>query len=309
MSMVPVFIIGELNVDLVLSGAAHLPTFGTEVIVDDFIMTLGSASAICAVGLARLGHQVIFAGKVGIDPWGAYCVDVLREAGVSIDHIVRDPGAKTGVTVSLTSARDRALATYPGAMIAFDAGDLPATMFSRAGHLHVSSYFLQAGMRRAWRPIFERARANGWTISLDPGCDPENCWDDGLIALLPLVDVLLPNEMELEALTGEREPAEALVRIQNGRTLTVAKLGERGGMAVVDGAPVLIAPPGFAPVDTTGAGDSFNAGFLHAWLQGRPVLEALRAGVACGSLSTRALGGTAAQPSRAELTACLADGW
>jgi sugar/nucleoside kinase (ribokinase family) len=164
-------------------------------------------------------------------------------------------------------------------------------------------------MRRAWRPIFERARANGWTISLDPGCDPDDCWDDGLLGLLPLVDVLLPNGVELEALTGVPDPGEALASLDNGRTLAIVKLGERGAMAVVDGDPVLITPPVFAPVDTTGAGDSFNAGFLHAWLEGCPVVDALRSGVACGSLSTRALGGTAAQPSRAELAACLAANW
>jgi sugar/nucleoside kinase (ribokinase family) len=307
--MVPVLIIGELNVDLVLSGAARLPAFGTEVIVDDFLMTLGSASAICAVGLARLGREVVFAGKVGVDPWGAYCIDVLRESGVSVQSIVRDPGAKTGVTVSLTSAHDRALVTYPGAMTAFDARDLPEATFARPGHLHVSSYFLQSGMQGTWRPILEHARAHGWSISLDPGFDPTNRWDDGLLALLPLVDVLLPNERELHGLTGAADPVEALARLENGRTITIVKLGERGGLAMVDGQAVRVAPPPFPAVDTTGAGDSFNAGFLHAWLDGAHVADALRAGVACGALSTRALGGTAAQPSRAELDACLEHTW
>jgi sugar/nucleoside kinase (ribokinase family) len=307
--MVPVFIIGELNVDLVLSGAGRLPAYGTEVVADDFIMTLGSASAICAVGLARLGHQVAFAGKVGVDPWGTYCVELLREAGVAVNAVERDPRAKTGVTISLTSARDRALVTYPGAMIAFDAANLPATLFSRPGHLHVSSYFLQAGMRRAWRSIFERARTHGWSISLDPGFDPTDRWNDGLLDLLPLVDVLLPNELELEGLTGATDTHAALARLDNGRTLTIAKLGERGGMAIVDGRSVHVPPPPFPAVDTTGAGDSFNAGFLHTWLSGRSVVDSLRAAVACGALSTRALGGTAAQPSEPELEACLRDSW
>ena len=80
-------------------------------------------------------------------------------------------------------------------------------------------------------------------------------------------------------------------------------------MAVVEGHPVTVRPPELAPVDTTGAGDSFNAGFLHAWLEGRPLADSLRAGVACGALSTRALGGTAAQPTATELATCLQSAW
>ncbi len=307
--MVSILTIGELNVDLVLSGDGRLPAFGLEMTVDDFAMTLGSASAICAVGLARLGHPVTFLGKVGHDPWGDYCVGVLRDAGVDVSAIVHDPRAKTGVTVSITSARDRALVTYPGAMLTMTAADLPSRLLDRPGHLHVSSYFLQRGMRYAWRPVFERVRAHGWTISLDPGCDPLNEWGDHLLGLLPLVDVLLPNEMELQALTGESDPSAALGRLANGRTVMIAKLGARGAMTVLDGQPIRVEPPVLAAVDTTGAGDSFNAGFLHAWLAGRPVTDALRAGVACGALSTRALGGTAAQPTATELASCLQSAW
>lgn len=307
--MVPVFIIGEVNVDLILSGLERLPAFGVEIAVTDFAVTLGSASAICASGLARLGHPVSLAGKVGLDPWGDYCVEALGAAGVRTSAIVRDPAAKTGLTVSLTSARDRALITYPGAMVAFTTSDLPPDLFSRAGHLHVSSYFLQSGMRRAWQPLFERARANGWSVSLDPGCDPTNRWDVDPRSLLGSVDVLLPNEMELYSLTGLPDPADALGHLSNGHTLVVAKLGEKGAMAVVDGRTTIVRPPPLTVVDTTGAGDSFNAGFLHAWLERRSVPDALRAGVACGALSTRALGGIAAQPTRAELASCLGSVW
>jgi sugar/nucleoside kinase (ribokinase family) len=307
--MIRVLVIGELNVDLILSGCGRLPTLGTEITAADFAMTLGSASAIFAVGMARLDRPVSFAGKVGADPWGAYCLDVLQSAGVDVGAVVRDPASKTGVTVSLTFAHDRALVTYPGAMATFTASELPKAVFAGTGHLHVSSFFLQTGMRRAWRDVFERARTLGWTISLDPGCDPENAWDDDLIELLPMVDLLLPNEVELEGLARTADPAEALRRLQNGHTTTVAKLGARGCMALLDGTPVLVAPPPVAPVDTTGAGDSFNAGFVHAWLDRRPLRDCMRAGVVCGALSTRALGGTTAQATAQELARYLEAGW
>jgi sugar/nucleoside kinase (ribokinase family) len=307
--MIRVLVIGELNVDLILGGCARLPTLGTEITAGDFVMTLGSASAICAVGMARLGRPIAFAGKVGTDPWGSYCLEVLNAAGVEVEAVVRDAGSKTGVTVSLTFASDRALVTYPGAMATYTAAELPSDVFTGRGHLHVSSFFLQTAMRPAWHGVFERARAQGWTISLDPGCDPENTWAGDLVGLLPLIDILLPNEVELEALAGTADPAEALRRLQNGHTVTVAKLGARGCMALADGEAVQVAPPPLTPVDTTGAGDSFNAGFVHAWLDRLPLRDCMRAGVVCGALSTRALGGTTAQATAAELARYLEAGW
>ena len=305
----PVLVIGELNVDLILSGCPHVPAFGTEVTVDGFAMTLGSASAICAVGLARLGHPVSFVGKVGADSWGEYCVQCLRSAGVDVRGVTCDAGVQTGVTVALTGPADRALITFPGATAALSAADLHDAIGVGPGHLHVSSFFLQARMRRGWPAVFDRARQAGWSVSLDPGCDPENAWAGDLRDLLPLVDVLLPNEVELAAIAGLRDTEAALRLLHTDRTTVVAKLGSAGAIALHEGRILRVAPPTVTSIDPTGAGDSFNAGFLHAWLDNQPLPRCVRAGVACGALSTRALGGTTAQPDREELAGCLEAAW
>ena len=307
--MLPVVVVGELNVDLIFSGCSQLPAFGTEVTVEGFAMTLGSASAICAVGLARLGRPVSFVGKVGADPWGEYCVRALRAAGVDVQGVKRDADLQTGVTVALAGPRDRALITYPGATEALSAADLPSTFDSGPRHLHVSSFFLQAAMRRSWRDLFRRVREAGWSVSLDPGCDPAGIWAGDLRDLLPLVDVLLPNEVELTAIAGVQDPEAALRALHTNQTTVVAKIGAAGSIALEDGRLRRVAPPPVDAIDTTGAGDSFNAGFLHAWLDGQPLRACMRAGVACGALSTRALGGTAAQPTGKELIDCLEAGW
>jgi sugar/nucleoside kinase (ribokinase family) len=310
--MTPVVIIGELNVDLIMSGCSRWPTLGGEVSVDGFTMTLGSSSAICAVGLARLGRPVSFIGLVGRDPWGDYCLDVLRAAGVDLAGVLRDASVQTGVTVSLTSPSGRGLVTYPGATEALTAAQLPGGLFSGFGgrrHLHISSFFLQSGMRRSWPSIVSAAQAAGWTVSLDPGCDPIDAWPDDLRALVAQVDLFLPNDVELAGVTGRGTPEEGLRALDNGRTRTVVKLGADGCMTLVDGRPLIVPPPSVEPVDTTGAGDSFNAGFLHAWLDALPLEECLRAGVACGALSTRAPGGTTAQPTADELAHHLGARW
>jgi sugar/nucleoside kinase (ribokinase family) len=295
-----VLVVGEVNPDLVLRGD-RFPAAGKEVLVDDCVMTLGSASAISAMGLARLGDPVTFVGRVGADPLGDYCVDTMLGAGIDVTRIVRDPALKTGMTVSITSSRDRALVSFIGAIGALRAADVVDDDFAGARHLHVSSYFLQEGLRPGCRSLFARARAAGLTTSLDPGFDPSERWDGDLLETLSEVDLFFPNEVEIRAITRTDAVPDALRRLAGGRARTVAKLGAQGCATLADDGRVLLAPSySVEAVDTTGAGDSFNAGFLHAWLARRPLEECLRWGAACGSLSTRGLGGTARQPSAEE---------
>jgi sugar/nucleoside kinase (ribokinase family) len=301
-----VLVAGELNVDLILQGYQAFPVPGKEVLVDDFVVTLGSASAICAMGLARLGTPVAFLSVVGADPWGGYCVETLRAAGIDVSRVVTNPGLKTGVTVSLTSPQcDRALVSYLGSIAALEEEAIADAAFAGFDHLHVSSYFLQQKLRPRCARLFARARAAGLSTSLDPGFDPSERWGEDLLDTLREVDLFFPNELELRGITGASDTREGLARLENGRTQSVAKLGRRGAVSLVDGTLLEVAAFPVEPVDTTGAGDSFDAGFLHAWLSGSPLGECLRWGCACGSLSTRGSGGTDHQAGRGEVERLL----
>jgi len=297
---VKILFAGELNPDLILRDYHAFPTLGQEVLVDDCTLTLGSATAICAVGMARLGNAVRFATLVGRDQWGDFCVQALEQAGIDISGVRREPSVKTGITISITSAADRAFVTYLGAIAAFRAAHMDSAVMDGCGHLHISSYFLQEGLRQDCRALFAEAHRRGMTTSLDPGFDPTERWASGLSETLVEVDVFFPNEVELRGAGGSSEPVECLRRLQNGRTLVIAKLGREGCMALADGAPVHVPAFPVRAVDTTGAGDSFNAGFLHAWLRRRPLQEAMRFAAACGALSTRAMGGTGSQATESE---------
>ena len=301
-----VLVVGEINVDLVLKGLHAEPAPGQEVLADDFLMTPGSSSMICAMGLARLGNAVTFHGKLGDDAWGRYCRDALSGAGIDVASLCPDASLRTGVTVSLSTPRDRALVTFPGAIAALRADEVSDELLRGATHLHVSSFYLQKALRPGIRALFARARAIGLTTSLDPGFDPDRDWGDDLRGVLTEVDLFLPNEEELRALTGSDDVREALASLDNGRTRIVVKRGRQGCAALQDG--VWLDAPAFAvdAVDSTGAGDSFDAGFLHAWLRGLPLRECMRWGSACGSLSTRGIGGTTRQATAAEAEALLA---
>lgn len=302
-----ILVAGEINVDLVFKGCRSVPEAGREVLADDFVMTPGSSSMICAMGLARLGSPVAFHGRLGADSWGDYCLGALRGAGIDTTTVQQDATLRTGITASLSTVQDRALVTFAGAIGELREADITDAMLAAADHLHVSSYYLQRALRPRCRELFARAHAAGLSTSLDPGFDPEKLWGVDIVEVLREVDVFLPNKDELLAITGARDIAAALRMLTKGRTLTVVKRSRHGCAAMHDGQ--LLEAPAFAvdAVDSTGAGDSFDAGFLHAWLGQQPLQECLRWGNACGSLSTRAVGGTPGQPDAAELRALLAE--
>lgn len=298
--MIKILVAGEINVDLILQNFNTFPELGKEVLVENCLLTLGSASMICAMGLAKLGNDVSFVGKAGCDTYGDFCVDRMREAGIDVSRVIRSADLKTGITVSVSSPKDRAMVTYLGAITELRAEDLPDGLLACFNHLHVSSYYMQEKLRPGVRSVFARAHKLGLTTSLDPGYDPSEEWRPDIRDTLEETDVFFPNEVEVRAIAQCQDFAAALAALANGRTLTVAKLGRAGAMALEGGKPVAVPIFPTEPVDTTGAGDSFNAGFLHAWLRKMPLTDALRWGAACGALSTRGLGGTGTQATAEE---------
>lgn len=302
-----VLVVGELNLDLIVCGLPGLPTLGQEILATDMRLVLGSSSAICAAGLARLGAQVDFLGKVGDDPYGRLVTESLQRLGVATDFVIRDPSVQTGLTISLTFPQDRALITYPGCIAALRAEEIDPSILRPFGHLHVGSYYLQEGLRPGLADLFDQAHGAGLSVSLDTGHDPAGDWDRArLTGVLDRVDIFLPNETEAQAISGQKETEPALRALARHARQVVVKCGACGAFSLQEGR--LVHSPGFPVrvVDTTGAGDSFDAGFLFAYVvQEMPLPEALRVANACGALSATGLGGTAAQPTLAEVRAFL----
>lgn len=299
-------IVGELNVDLILSDENPVPEFGQrEKLVRDAVLELGSASAIMACQAARLGLRTAFAGKMGDDALGRLVAETLQARHVNTIGIVVDPTVRTGITVHLSKPDDRATLTYLGSIAAFRAEEVPLELVRASRHLHASSIFFQPGLAEGLPGLFRTARELGLSTSADPGWDPSDCWREPLEELLPLLDVLFPNEQELRHLARSSDLEEAL-RVVGRVVPTVAvKRGAAGAAALQRG--VLYVQPSFpvAAVETTGAGDSFNAGFLHAYLHGHDIETCLRWGCACGALVTTRIGGIAGQPTARQVEAMI----
>ncbi len=296
-----VIVIGELNVDCIASGLKDMPRLGGEILAEDFQLTLGSASAIFACGIAKLGHDVTFVSKIGTDELGKLCLKALGAAGVSTRRVIRDKQLKTGVTISLSTGKDRALVTYPGAISALAPQEIGPSMLAHHKHLHMTSYFLQTRLQSSFPVVFRQARELGLTVSFDPNSDPSDNWRSGIADVLKLTDLLFLNETEALRLTKTRQLKSALKALSQIVPCAVVKRGARGAVAVKDGETVSSAGFKVAAKDTTGAGDSFAAGFVSAYLRGESIPECLRVGNACGALSTRKAGGTGSQPNRQEL--------
>ena len=301
-----ILVIGELNVDLVVSGLPSLPVLGQELLCDDFQMALGSSSAICASWLVALGAPVDFWGKVGRDLYGQFMVSELERRGIGTSGIIHDPGIRTGVTVSLTYPHDRAMLTYLGSIATLRLDDLDLSLFARYDHLHSASIFLQRGLRRGLPALYRAAKEAGLTTSLDSGWDPEERWERDIFSVLPYVDFFVPNEVEALHFTGADTVEEATTELSRYAGTVVVKLGREGALART-GEQVWQAS-GFEVevVDTTGAGDAFNAGFMYAHIvEARPIPDALHFANACGAIAVTTIGGATAPPSATAVDAFI----
>jgi ribokinase len=295
-----VLVIGDANPDLVLTGDV-VPAFGqAESLVDSADLVLGGSAAIVACGLARLGVATALAATVGDDPLGEFVRASLVAGGVDTRWIRVDPEVATGISVVL-SGGDRAILTFPGTIASTGPEVIDDDLVTSVRHVHSASYFLLPRLAAALPEAFARARAAGATTSLDTNWDPSRTWS-GVDRLLDHTDVLLPNAAELLALTGctDRDEAARVV-LAHGCQVALKDGAEGGVLWQAPGVVTRVPAPVVSAIDTTGAGDSFDAGFISALVGGLSREACLARAVECGSLSTRAVGGTAGQPGPDDL--------
>jgi len=301
-----VLVVGDANPDLVLSGDV-VPRFGqAEQLLDEAALVVGGSASITAHGLARLGRPVSLVAAVGDDTFGVFLTERLGGAGVDVRHVAVRPDLPTGLTVALNRGDDRAMLTLTGALDSLTEPDLHRALDGLHAeglrHVHVGSLFLLPSLAAILPAFLARAHERGLTTSLDTNDDPAGQWE-GVDALLPHLDVLLPNRAEAVALGRDADPHRAAAALAARGPLTVVKDGATGAFAVSpDGTVTAVAGRAVRAVDTTGAGDTFDAAFLDAWLDAVPLTDALARAVTAGARSVAFVGGTAGQPTRDQLT-------
>ena len=285
---------GDLFVDLIMSGFGSWPQPGTEVFAKEFHREVGGGAAIAACGLARLGSSVALFGIAGHD--SDWFIARLNHFGVNTSRLSFDSEEPTGVSVAISTMGERTFLTYYGANVRFPrvlAAEAASSGLANVRHFHLN-----------WAPdletaadIFTAIRRQGCSVSLDVGWHEDWLADPRSLALLPLIDIFFPNEMEASRMTGEKDPVKMLRRMESAGARRVAlKLGADGAALLWDREILHIKACPVTAIDTTGAGDCFNAGFLHFWLRGESPLTCLRAGNFCGGASTEKAGGVSGFP-------------
>ncbi|HWE48385.1 MAG TPA: carbohydrate kinase family protein [Bryobacteraceae bacterium] len=294
-----VVIIGEFFIDEVFTEFNTFPKPGEESFARNFQREIGGGAAITACGLARLGVPVKVLGAVGKAD-GAYVIDKLTSFGVDCSDLLLDSTAPTGITVSASTREDRAFFSYYGANRRLEKilrKDEIARVLGSARHVHFACApepethtALFAALDRRCRVSIDVQSHHSW-LTL-----PES------LNILRHCDVFFPNEREGGWIAAALEPHEILRRLGDKGLRGVAlKLGGKGAALLWNQRQFLADPIPVETVDTTGAGDCFDAGFIFALLQGYDPQRCLQIANICGALSTRALGGIGAFPSPAEL--------
>ncbi len=276
-----VTIIGCVQADVVMGPVTDLPAPGGALLTERAAVRVGGAGANAALAAVETGLEVRLMGAIGDDQLGTLMREQLAPAGLAGELAV-GAGEATGMTVVLESpVRDRTFLTYLGVNDRWDRGMIPDDALS-CEHLLLCDYFVAPRLRGAPAlALLQAARDRGARTFFDTSWDPDGfpaTTRDEVYALLPSVDVFLPNELEACALAGlPDDPARAgraLQAVSGG--WVVVKLGPSGCLAFGPGAVEIAAPaPAVRVNDTTGAGDAFNAGVIHALAAGAGWHEAL----------------------------------
>lgn len=284
-------VVGDTAVDVVASHSGPIVHGGDS--RARVALTTGGAGANTAAWLAYCGVEVVLVARVGDDAAGRQAREELTAAGVRC-AFTTDPEASTACVVVLVDGNgQRSMLPDRGAGRRMAASDLDPALLAGAQHLHLSGYvLLDASSRDAGLAMLAAARAAGLTTSVDPQSaalvtDPARFVDQ-----LRGVDLLLPNLDELTVLTGSSDPAGAATLLDAFGAVVVTT--GSAGASWVDASGIVSVPAAPGPcVDSTGAGDAFDAGVLTARLAGKSTEDTLLAGVRLGAMAVAQVG---AQP-------------
>jgi sugar/nucleoside kinase (ribokinase family) len=285
-------VVGDCCLDLMMYGLPETLPVERELLAERMAMRIGGSGTITAHNLSCLGNPVAFVYASGSDSFGQHCRERLDAAKVDLSGAITRPGAATGVTVLLQHEVRRHMFTYPGVTNSLTPADIDLDFVCRAQHFHMASFYLQRGLTLDIPELLRRIKTRGLTVSMDPNDDPDDTWDRVILDALQHVDVFMPNEREACRATGEDDLEKAIASLRRRVPLLVIKRGAKGATAYTNADTWHVPARLACVVDAIGAGDSFNAGFLHGYVRRWPIEECLQFGALTGAWSTTVSGGT-----------------
>lgn len=299
--MRPLIAAGEFFFDLIFYRLDRLPRMGEELVTPNFALALGGGAPNTAITAARLGRKVELAAVLGDTSLDQFAIGELEKNGVGT-HLVRRHAKTMGaLTVAVSLPKDRFFLTYPGSN-----GFLDKYLLSAAARKHLAAgAHVHFGLSpKDWKPyakLVGSLKKTRVTTSWDLGWHPEAVQLPGFRELYAALDVVFLNKIEALKYAGEKTVDKAMRKLVNPGQVIVVKLGGDGAVALGPGGLAKAPAVKVEAIDTTGAGDAFNGGFLHRWMDGADLAACLRAGNVCGALSTTKPGGNAGVPNLSQL--------
>ncbi|MCD9023563.1 carbohydrate kinase family protein [Cohnella silvisoli] len=299
-------VIGDVNIDLVVAGCNELPGPGQEVHVHNMTLHVGGGAALFSMALAKLGMKVAFNGSLGGDGFGQFVRDQFILSGIDTSFIKTSNLNNTGISIAINPEKDRSFITYLGSNAELNLQQLDMNSVVLGRHVHLTGY-RGSKNHKEYVEMARKLKALGLTTSLDVGWDETGEWYAGVIELMKEVDIFFMNEVEVQHYTRRIPIEESIRELSRHSPHFVLKLGSAGAVATVDGVTMYRSGFEVPVVDTTGAGDSFNAGYIYGFLSGQPTEQCLLFANACGAMSITQFGGSAGTPDRTALERFIAD--
>ena len=288
-------LVGPACCDLIFSGLPSMPRMGEEIWAERFDITVGGMMN-SAVAMSRLGLNVGLAAEIGNDTWGDVIAAKMREEGIDTSFVLQYAEPYPQVTVALNFRKDRSFISFA------DGKNKPLFMRHLYGVVRNSDAQLyHFSAQREYADLIAEAKKRKRLVSLDASWDERWLQSAELKRLVSLADIFMPNLKEAQTITGKQDPYDAIDELAKTVPVVVIKMGERGAIAKAGGAVYTAEAIAAKPVDATGAGDCFVAGFIYGWLRRKRMEDCLKIANYCGGKCVESVGGYAGAPRLWEL--------
>jgi len=286
-------VIGDLNIDLILSDLKDFPEMGREIIARKYYLDIGGSGGIFSAALSGLGIETYIISKIGDDFFGKFLVKKLKSFGGNTDYLIIKDNSDTGITINLSYEKDKFQISSLELISGLEAKEISLEHLKNAGHVHFTSYYVMGNLKKSYVKLIDyiREKNKNITISIDTNDDPENKWGDEIYRILEKVDIFFANEKEAINISKRNSAYDALEKLSNHVETVIVKMGSMGYIAKVKGQYYRGKPQKVAYRDSTGAGDNFNAGYIFGLINDFNVERCLNIANICGGIATQYLGG------------------
>lgn len=289
-------VIGDLNIDLIISDLNEYPELGKEILAKNYFITIGGSGGIFAAVLSNLGVQTSIISKIGNDFFGNLLFTEMKRYGVNTDSTIVQDNEETGLTVNLSYEKGKSQISKLDLIKSIKLDEIIIDNFENLKHVHFSSYYMMDSLKKNYVELIRKIKKkfSNITFSLDTNDDPEDKWGEEIYYLIKNIDILFLNKKEALKISNENKVQEAIEKLSRFVDKVVVKMGKEGYLAKInkkyyESDCINKLNKNFK--DGTGAGDNFDAGFIYGYINNFGIEKSLKIANMAGAKSIEYFGG------------------